>query len=159
MKKIILIIISIILALILSTVTYFYIWGGKPRIKNFDDISRDYETIAKLSLEYYNQSSHKDERITLVTYDDYLKDSDGNIINLTDEQIEALKTVNQRFDYGCLWVTNNSVIFWRDETKYYGLVYSKNPLLTIWDIKTDWYDSVEYHRINSKWYEIGNFGM
>ncbi len=160
MKKIVLVVILIVLALILSVVTYFYVWGGKPYVENFDDISHNYETIAKLSLEYYNQSSQKNGHITLFIYDDYIEDiTNKDTINLTNEQKDAIKTINKKFGGGCLWVTEDAVIFWRDETKYYGLVYSENPLSTIWDMKTGWYEGVEYHRIDSNWYEIGVWGI
>ena len=46
MKKKLLIILAIVLVMILSTIAYFFIWGGKPQIDNFADISNDYECIA-----------------------------------------------------------------------------------------------------------------
>ena len=60
MKKNVLIIALIVLVLIVSTVAYFYIWGGKPQIENFDATSNDYECIANVALNYYNELSVKD---------------------------------------------------------------------------------------------------
>ncbi len=158
--KSIIITIAIILIVIIFFVSYYFIWGGKPQIKKFDSVSNDYEIIAELSLEYYNKLSSEDEHITLFIYDDYFEDYTNNCkVNLNAEQKDALKSVNEKFGKGCLWVTENSVVFWRDETKYYGLVYSENPLSTIRDMKSEWYNSLEYHRINSNWYEIGVFGI
>lgn len=153
--------IAIIIIVILVFTYPFLSWmikGGKPRIKDFDEISHDYETIANLALEYYNKISSTDEHITLSLYDDYIEDKDNNKrIVLNDKQKDAVKCVKKRF--GSFWVTEEAVIFWGDETKYYGLLYSKNPLSTIWDMKKDWYKGMEYHRINRKWYEIGAFGI
>ena len=50
MKKTLLILTSVILALILSAITYFYIWGGKPYIKNFVSWS-----IAMIAIEQINE--------------------------------------------------------------------------------------------------------
>ena len=163
MKKGIMIILAILLAFIVGFASYFFIWGGKPEIENFNDVSANYETIANTSMKYYNELPNKDDRITILTYDDHMEVSnyknpleDNIVINLNEEEKSAIKTIDKEFDY--MWVTKDCVIFWQDETKYYGLVYSENPLSTIWDMKTDWYEGVEYHRINSNWYEIGAFG-
>ncbi len=156
MKKGIAIFVAVLLAVITVFGVYFYIFGGKVQNENFDEVSADYEAIAELCLEYYNESYDKDERITLFIHDNYL-DTDGSTLTLTDEQNKALETVRESFGGGCLWVTEDTVIFWRDETKYYGLVYSDNPLTAVRKMKSDWYESVEYHRINSHWYEVGFF--
>lgn len=164
MKKGIIIAIAVLLAFIVGVASYFFVYGGEPEIENFDAISDDYEIIANVAMKYYKQSSDKDERIVLLTYEDYMEVSNLNpfedsvIIELNEEEKSAIKTVNKEFSNGALWVTEDYVIFWQDETKYYGFVYSKKPLSAIWDMKTDWYESVEYHRINSNWYEIGAFG-
>lgn len=163
MKKRIMIILAILLAFILVVTSYFFVYGGEPEIENFNDVSANYETIANVAMKYYNELTDKDDRITLLTYNDHMKVSnyknpleDRVVVNLNEEEKSAIKTIDKEFDY--MWVTKDYVIFWKDETKYYGLVYSENPLSTIWDMKSDWYESIEYHRIDSNWYEIGAFG-
>ncbi len=160
MKKGIIIILAILLAFILVVTSYFFVYGGEPEFENFNDVSADYETIANVAMKYYNESTDKDERICLTIKEDCLLDDslleDNIVINLNKEEKQAIKSVDEAFM--CLWVTDEYVIFWEDETKYYGLVYSENPLSTIWDMKSDWYEGIEYHRIDSDWYEIGAFG-
>ncbi len=163
MKKVIVITLAIFLAFIVGVVSYFFVFGGQPQIENFNDISADYETIANVAMKYYNESAAKDERICLLTHDDHMEVSnyknpltDGIVITLNEDEKSAIKNVDDEFS--CLWVEDDYVIFWEDETKYYGLVFSEKPLSTIWDMKTDWYNGVEYHRINNNWYEIGAFG-
>ena len=163
MKKRIMIILTILLAFILVVTSYFFVYGGEPEIENFNDVSANYETIANAAIKYYNALSYKAERRTLILYNDHMEESNAKnpledqvIINLTEEEKKAIKSVDEEFSY--LWVTNEYVIFWQDETKYYGLVYSEKPLTIIREMKNDWYDAVEYHRINSNWYEIGAFG-
>lgn len=165
MKKRIIITIAILLVFIFGVASYFFVCGGNPQIENFDAVSGDYKIIANAAMKYYNALSYKAERRTLILYDGHMEVSnsinplvDRAVINLNEEEKSAIKTVNEEFSYGYLWVTDDYVIFWEDETKYYGLIYSENPLSTIWDIKSDWYEGMEYHRINSNWYEIGAFG-
>ncbi len=160
MKKSIAIFVAVLLAVFTASAGYFYIFGGRVQIEGFDEISGDYEIIADTSLRYFKEISAENERITLLIYDkyNYLEDyTNGSTLTLTDEQNKALKTVKESFGRGCLWVTENTVIFWRDETKYYGLVYSDNPLSAVREMKSDWFSSAEYHRINSNWYEVGVF--
>lgn len=163
MKKGIIIILAILLAFIIGVTSYLFIYGGESEIENFDAVSGDYKIIANAAIKYYNELYHQTERGVLVLYDDHMKASnltnpleDDVIINLNEEEKEAIKTVDEDFMF--IWVTEDYVIFWEEELKGYGLIYSENPLSTIWDMKTDWYDGMEYHRINSNWYEIGTFG-
>ena len=163
MKKVILIIVSVILLLVLSVIAYFYIWGGKPQIENFDDISNDYECIANVALNYYNELSVKDESVLISIREDHLsiwdlETNNKTKIELNDEQKAALETVNKKFNFGSLRVSKDTVFFERDETGYYGLVYSKHPIAALYKAELP-QDGREYHRINSHWYEWGVWGI
>lgn len=151
--------VCILLSAILGFATYLFVWGGKPRIENFDEISADYEIVANLALEYYDELSNEYERITITTKEDHLFiDTTDTKIDLNERQLAALETVNKRFDFGFLRVTKDTVFFCRDETWYYGLVYSKNPLLALY--KSDLLKRGRtYHRISSRWYEWGAWGI
>ena len=151
MKKTILIIVSAILVLILSVVAYFYIWGGKPQIENFDEIADDYETVAQLALNTYSELMPDEEYIIIDIYNGIFKKDNANFI-LTDEQQNAVQAASKNFDY--LRVCKDAVFFCEDETGYYGLVYSKNPLNALYKAELP-QNGREYHRINSHWYEWG----
>lgn len=155
MKKTLLIIVSVVLALIFSVVAYFYIWGGKPYIENFDEISDDYEIVAQLALNTYAELSPEEEYIIIHIYDDNLVYNDSNL-PLTEEQQNAVQIAGKKFGY--LRVCKDAVFFWRDETGYYGLVYSKHPLIALYKDGLP-QDRREYHRINSRWYEWGVWGI
>ena len=121
MKKRLLIIIAIVLVLILSAIAYFFIWGGKPQIDNFADISNDYECIANVALNYYNELSVKDESVLISIREDHLliwdlETNNKTKIDLNDEQKAALETVNKKFNFGSLRVSKDTVFFERDET-------------------------------------------
>lgn len=158
MKKSIAAVLAVLLAVISVLAVYFYIYGGKVRFDNFDELSDDYEAVAELCLGYYKEKPSEEGRKTIDICDGYLEDyTDGSTVELDGEQNKALETVKEKIDF--LWVSEDSVIFWEDETKYYGLIYSDRPLSVIGEIKSDWNKWVEYHRINSHWYEIGFFGI
>ena len=155
MKKVILIIVSFILLLVLSVVAYFYIWGGKPQIENFAEISNDYESIAQLALNTYSELSPEDEYIIIDIYDCNFKCDNSNL-SLTEPQQNAVRIASEKFDY--LRVCKDAVFFCRDETGYYGLVYSKHPLAALYKEELPQHGR-EYHRINSRWYEWGVWGI
>lgn len=161
MKKI-LVLIYVILVLILSVLVQSYIYGGTPQIENFDEMSKDFQTIVDFSFEYRNKVAYTGDHITLDIRDDYLLDITGlgedKRVNLNSAQKAALKNIPARFHNAAIWVKEDAVIFWDDETKHYGLVYSENALSTVWDIRNDWYEGMHYHRINANWYEVGFFG-
>ena len=155
MKKTILIIVSVVFVLILSTVTYFYIWGGKPQIENFEQVSADYEIVAQLSLNTYSELSPEDEYIIINIYDGNFQYNNSNL-SLTEAQQNAVRTAGENFDY--LRVCKDAVFFCEDETGYYGLVYSKHPLAALYKAELP-QDDRGYHRINSHWYEWGVWGI
>lgn len=155
MKKFIIIALSVLLVLIISCVSYFYIWGGKPQIQDFNEVSEDYETVAQLALNIYNELLPNEKYIIIDVYDGDFK-YDNFILQLTEEQKHAVITTSEKFDY--LRVSKDAVFFCEDETGYYGLVYSKAPLLALYEAELP-QDGREYHRINSKWYEWGVWGI
>lgn len=155
MKKTLLIIISVVLTLIISVASYFYIWGGKPQIENFDEISHDYEIVAQLALNTYAKLSPEEEYIIIDIYDRNLKYNDSNL-PLTEEQQNAVQIAGKNFNY--LRVCKDAVFFCENETGYYGLVYSKHPLIALYKDELP-QAGREYHRINSRWYEWGVWGI
>ena len=158
MKKTMLIIISVVLALILSVVTYFYVQGGEPYIENFEQVSADYEIVAQRALESYNElrpyDAYPENELIIVDIHEENLECDNYCLSLTDEQKKAVLTVGKKFNY--LAVYEDAVFFRVDETAYYGLVYSKHPLAALYKAELD---DREYHRINSHWYEWGVWGI
>ncbi len=159
MKKVILIIVSVIFLLVLSVVAYFYICfyilGGKPQIKNFAEVSNDYEIVAQLALNTYSELSPEDEYIIIDIYDYSFKYNKSNL-PLTEAQQNAVRIASKKFQY--LLVCKDAVFFCKDETGYYGLVYSKHPLAALYKSELP-QQGREYHRINSRWYEWGVWGI
>ena len=73
--------------------------------------------------------------------------------DITDEGLsQSISVAEETFTY--IWIENNSVIFWNDEMKQLGLVYSDNAKSTIKDIE-EWYDNLEKEKVNNNCYLIG----
>ena len=148
------------MALFLWPAAYAYIWGGKPQIKNFDEIADDYEIIARLVIDRYSEmkpydSYPENEAIAVRINEDNIECNNYRI-PLTEEQKKAASTVRKRF-YS-ISVHEDAVFFFADERGYYGLVYSKNPLAALYKAEFP-QQGREYHRINSRWYEWGVWGI
>ena len=155
-KKTLCIIVGVLIVLILSGVAYMKIWGGKPEFQNFEDIKNDYSILAELALDTYNEISPEKEYVIFdVCYDGALKYEDTSL-TLSDEQQKAVKLVGEEFDY--LRVGEDAVFFHEDETGYYGLVYSKHPLIALYQDEIP-QRGRDYHRLSSRWYEWGVFGL
>lgn len=73
--------------------------------------------------------------------------------DITDEGLsQSISVAEETFTY--IWIENNSVIFWNDEMKQLGLVYSDNAKSTMKDIE-EWYDDLEKEKVNNNCYLIG----
>lgn len=155
MRKGIIITVVILLTVFLGFVSYFFVWGGKPYIENFDEVSNDYETVAHLALNTYSDLSPQEEYIIIDIYDGNFKYDNSNL-PLSEAQQNAVQVASEEFDY--LRVCKDAVFFCEDETGYYGLVYSKHPLSALYKAELP-QDGREYHRINSHWYEWGVWGI
>lgn len=121
MKKVIIAMIAIPVTIILIFVSYVCIWGGKPQIENFKEVSADYEIVAQLALDSYSKlkpydSYPENECIIIDIYDGTLN-CESLDLSLTEEAASAVLTAGERF--GFLMVYEDAVFFCRDETNYY----------------------------------------
>ena len=155
MKRKFLIITSVILVLLLVGVAHLYIRGGEPEIENFNEVQDDYETIAEFALETYNEYSPEKEYVIIDIYNGTLQYND-TWLPLNEKQQKAVKLISEEFDY--LRVCEDAVFFHEDETGYYGLVYSERPLIALYKNEIP-QRGRDYHRLSSRWYEWGVFGL
>lgn len=155
MKRIAFTIASVILALMISVVAYVYIFGGKPQIENFTEVSNHYAIVAELALNTYSEIPQEEEYMIIYIYDGNFKYDSSNLL-LTEEQQNAALTVRENFEY--LRICKDAVFFHEDETGYYGLVYAKHPLSALYAAGFP-QEGRQYHRINRHWYEWGVWGI
>ncbi len=138
MKKSILVILTI--SLLLSGCT-----SGK--ITDFEEYRQELTVISNAAKSYYTNHGSKDEHLTLAL-DNYLTWADSSI------EDAIVKVSNMEISY--IWVSDQYVIFWNDETKTYGILHSVSADSVIKQLKS-WYDGMEYHKLEKNWYEIGQF--
>lgn len=155
-KKPLCIIVGVLIVLILSGIAYLKICGGKPEIENFDELKSNYAILAEFALDTYNEISPEKEYVIFdVRSDGTLKYEDASL-PLSDEELKAVKLVGEEFDY--LRVGEDAVFFHEDETGYYGLVYSGRPIIALYKEEIP-QRGRSYHRLDSRWYEWGVFGL
>ena len=132
MKKILVIVLVCVLCIMLCSC-------GNDRTKYYEERISSYEAIAEYALQNYASSDGSRVSIKL---------SDITENSLSKDIIVA----EEKFTY--IWIENNSVIFWNDEMKTLGLVYSDNAKSAIKDIE-EWYSDLEKEKVNNNCYLIG----
>ena len=155
-KKTLRIIAVALIVVILSAVAYLKIWGGEPDFQNFDEVRADYEILAELALDTYRDISPEKEYVIFDILNDGSLRYEDSALELSDEQKNAVKLINEEFDY--LRVCENAVFFHEDETGYYGLVYSGHPIISLYKNEIP-QRGRDYHRLSSRWYEWGCWGL
>lgn len=138
---------GIVLFLVLSIVMC-----GCEKSKKTQELSENieaYETIAEIALEDFQDEEHKCESddgtrwvIMLSEFSEY--DNLKDVIDIAEKE----------FSY--LWIEDGNIVFWNDETKVLGLVYSSNPQSYIESLK-EWYNGMDSERINENWYTVGQW--
>ncbi len=132
MKKILIIVLQCILCMVLCSC-------GKDRTDYYRERLSAYEAIAQYALDNY--ASIDGSRVIV----------QSSAITETD-LAESVLVVEEKFTY--VWIENNGVVFWNDETKTLGLVYSEDAKSTIQDIE-EWYNDLDKDKINNNCYLIG----
>lgn len=130
-------------------------------IKDFETVSENYSKIRDMLFEYYNKENYS-EMIILDIDKSAFEIIDGDKKkNMNDEEKNSLKKIceaSYKGHYNFIWVTENYIIFWEDETKMYGVIYTNDFKEVKEEIKK-WYDGVQFRKIEEGWYELGYFGI
>lgn len=120
---------------------------SRETLELYDNIEA-YETIAETALRDFQDEEHF-----------YNTDSERYIVYLSEftvytELSSSVDIVKGKFSY--LWIENGNVVFWNDETKVLGLVYSSNPKEYIKELM-EWYKDMDSEKINEKCYTVGQW--
>lgn len=125
----------------------------KNEVEVFEENKTHFSLVADFATTYYERNHSDKEHLTLAFSNGNIIDTE-TVLNISDKISEATEKIEDaQFEF--LWVTSDYVIFWQDETKYYGLLWAEYPKTIIKSIKEDWYDDMEYQKIENNWYEIG----
>lgn len=122
--------------------------GKSTETLELSDNIEAYETIAETALRDFQDEEHF-----------HNTDLEIYIVNLSEftvypELSSSVDIVKGKFSY--LWIENGNVVFWNDETKVLGLVYSSNPKEYIKELR-EWYEGMDSEKINEKCYTVGQW--
>lgn len=121
----------------------------KAKFENFADCKADFETVSDFLRSYYMDYDYSGSA-TFDFEDGYIS-KDGFVIS--EEYAEEVKTIQQNgFTY--VWVEEEHIIFWQDESKYYGVLFSEDTKTALRSVK-EWYDELKSKKLDKNWYEIG----
>lgn len=138
MKKLLLIILQCLLCMLLCSCGETY---ADTLADYYEERLSDYEEIAQYALQNYAAADGSRKTVLLS--------------DITDENLtQSISVAAEDFRY--VWIENNSVVFWNDETKTLGLIYSDNVKSEIKAIE-EWYNGTGRKKINGNWYLIGQF--
>lgn len=142
--------------------------SGCAKYKNemFTANKDDFTAVVEFARNYFaSHKSEDSEHITLAFYDGKLHSTTENadgvttdavVEDISDDISESFGIISSKFDF--LWVNDMYVVFWEDETKNYGLLWSESAKKAVASLE-EWHTTLEKHKLESNWYEIGVFGI
>ena len=142
-----------IIALLLMLVCVSGLAGcnTKADFDNFSDYEDDFDAVVQFVLEYAHQRNAVDT-FTVNIGDDYIKIDDAF---QSDEALSpSIKKIREKgFTY--IEVAQDYMIFWEDETGYYGVLWSDKPTEAISSIREDFRPHMKSRKLSKEWYEVG----
>ena len=161
MKKYILA--SIVLLVVTICLIQAYLFYSKETlyIKNFELVAEDYLKIKDMLFAYCNKENSSEKLILDIDKSEFVIIDGDKSIDMNEDERSSLKRIcetSYKGHYNFIWTTENYIIFWQDETKMYGVIYTDNFKETEEEIKK-WYDGVQFRKIDEGWYELGHFGL
>ncbi len=120
--------------------------------KEFKNYEESLNTVAEKAIEYFNNNNSDEDKL-LLTFNDYSIWADSSLENHIDN-ISDITVNNLYLKNGYIWVSSDYAIFWFDDLKTYGLIYSHSALNEIDNIN-EWYINLDYNKLTDNWYEIG----
>ena len=123
----------------------------KADFDDFSDYEDDFEAVVQFVLEYVQQRNAVDT-FTVNIGDDYIKIDDAF---QSDEALSpSIKKIRENgFTY--IEVALDYMIFWEDETGYYGVLWSNKPTEAISNIREDSRPYMKSRKLSKEWYEVG----
>ncbi len=143
-----------LIALFLTLVSVFGMTGcqlHQPNFKDFQEYESDFVLVKNFLMDY-NFSGNDDSPLIVDLNDRFLTINGEEI---SDSSIED--SVKAIYDKGFTYIKINDdcIIFWEDETGYYGVLWSKNPRKSINRIVKDTRPGMKSRKLANEWYEIG----
>lgn len=140
MKKIVT---NVLLFLVLSIVMCGC--GKSVKTQELSENIEAYKKIAEIAIKDFQNEEHKEGTRWIADMSEFSE---------YDDLKTSLDIAEKEFDF--LWIEDGNVVFWNDETKVLGLVYSANPKSYIKSLE-EWYTGMDSERINENWYTVGQW--
>lgn len=121
---------------------------NKPTFKDFDEYNDAFMTVRDFILDCGASAPSY-----VLLNEEILSISDSKPENATTVLNAVEKLKGKGFSY--VWVEDDHLVFWEDETEYYGVLWSSNPKASIRKIEEDWYSNMKSRKLTTEWYEIG----
>ena len=149
MKKLI----AVTLALVCAFVGMVSYRWSKPNFKDFQEYKDDFVRVKNFLVDY-NSARNDTSRLRVGIGSQFLS---INVTDISDSSIEdSVKAIHDKgFTY--IAIENDYIIFWEDETGYYGVLWSSNPQKAVRQQKEAArpYMNMKSKKLSSEWYEIG----
>lgn len=143
-----------LIALILTLVFVLGMAGcqlHQPDFKDFREYEEDFVLVKNVLID--NNFDSNDEEPLIVDLNSQFLTINGE--EISDSTIED--SVKAIYDKGFTYIEMNDdcIIFWEDETGYYGVLWSQNPKKSISRIVKDTRPGMKSRKLANEWYEIG----
>lgn len=126
--------------------------GGCNRKADFEDFAEyenDFNSVVQFVLEYQFQGN--DVSTLILDTNGYIKMGDAPISD--DTLTSAVKRIREK-GFTSIDVGEDYMIFWEDETGYYGVLWSDNPAEAI-NRATKSHPYMKSRELAKEWYEVG----
>ena len=134
----------LIFAIMVMNIVLVGCWEKSAKTKELSKNIDAYQAVVDYALDHCkdNQHASSDDKWLV-----YLSELQGVA------EIESQVTeVEKEFD--SMWITDDYVVLWDNETKQLGLLYSNNMDEALDDLKS-WYDGMDYEEIDEHWCTVG----
>ena len=145
-----------LIALVLLLVCVLGLVGCRliqPDFEDFQEYKDDFVAVKNFLVDY-NISRNDASRLIISIGSQFLS---INGTDISDSSIED--SVKSIYDKGFTYIEidDDYIIFWEDETGYYGVLWSANPQKAISQKKEDArpYMNMKSKKLANEWYEIG----
>jgi hypothetical protein len=157
----IILIVILLYALLFGNLGVFLSLAFPKTVTQFEDFAEckdDFMVLCTFLRSYYSENGcsgrvvfrFSEDSVVFRLAGSTLSDYKVISVDFLTGQIPAAQ--NKRLVEG--WIEENMIIFWENETKYYGLLYSERPILSLISIKS-WHSGLESNKLDRNWYEIG----
>ncbi len=123
--------------------------SSKVKFDDFAECKQDFETTSSFLRSYYVENGCS-ARVVFHFQDGKILRDDAVVSDDYSKETETI--LDNGFSF--VWVEEDYMIFWEDETKYYGVLFSENAKSAI-DSVEEWREGIKSKKLDKNWYEIG----